>query len=90
MHHLSPEPVAHLSQHQLLPILLKTASAPDVHSEVKFGYMISGVGCLPSGKIMLTVDEPQVRLIVPAWNSIPIGMSVLLYACPVVLAWLAR
>lgn len=86
MHHLSPEPVAHLSQHRLLPILLKAATAPDVHGEVHFGHMISGVDALPSGRILLRIDEPQVRLIVPVCNNIPIAVSFLMYACPVVLA----
>lgn len=81
MLHLSPEPVAHLSQHRLLPILLKAATAPDVHGEVKFGHMISGMDCSPSGRILLTIDEAQVRLIVAVCSNLPTMASVRLPCC---------
>ncbi|EIE25479.1 hypothetical protein COCSUDRAFT_1587, partial [Coccomyxa subellipsoidea C-169] len=49
MHHLSPEPVAHLSQHRLLPILLKSATAHDSLGDLRFGHAVSRVEHLPCG-----------------------------------------
>ncbi len=60
MHHLSPEPVAHLSQHRLLPILLKSATAHDSLGDLRFGHAVSRLEHLPSGNVLLTVDEKEV------------------------------
>ena len=60
MHHLSPEPVAHLSQHRLLPILLRSATASDALADLRFGHAVSRVEHLPSGNVLLTVAEKEV------------------------------
>lgn len=61
MQNLSPEPVAHLSQHRLLPVLLKSATAPDALGEVQFGHAVRKVKSMPNGKVYMTVAEVKVR-----------------------------
>ena len=42
-HDISPEPVAHLSQHRLVPMLLSHAASNAVGSAVRFDHTVTGV-----------------------------------------------
>ena len=58
---MSPEPVAHLSQHRLLPLLLSSTSAPEasVCDSVRFGQHVSAV-TQSGSSVQITVSDMQV------------------------------
>ena len=59
MHDLSPEPVTHLSQHRLVPMLLKCASSNDANSSILFDHTVLGVK--QSGEsITVAITDSQV------------------------------
>lgn len=59
MHELSPEPVAHLSQHRLVPMLLRCALDNSVNSQVRFDRSV--VEVRQSGaNITVLAKTPQV------------------------------
>jgi hypothetical protein len=53
---LSPEPVAHLSQHRLLPLLLASATAGDACGAVRFGQAVTGIAQAGSGLRVAVLD----------------------------------
>lgn len=49
MHDLSPEPVAHLSQHKLLPLLLHRAQQASGKASIRFGHRLQHFQQHPHG-----------------------------------------
>lgn len=60
MHEVSPEPVSHLSQHILLPMLLRCTTTPDATGEVRFGHAVDALKTAEDGMVHLTVRNEQV------------------------------
>lgn len=61
MYDLSPEPVSHLSQHVLLPMLLSCATAPDAAGRVCFGSAVTALTQCQDDRVQLTVQDQHVR-----------------------------
>ena len=61
MHNLSPEPVAHLSQHKLLPLLLHRAQAAAGPDSIRFGHQLQDFQQTANG-IHCRIQPRQVRL----------------------------
>lgn len=59
---VSPEPVAHLSQHRLLPLLLSCAAGPQAkgYGSVHFGQRVSAA-TQSGGSVLITASDMQVR-----------------------------
>ena len=60
---VSPEPVAHLSQHRLLPLLLSSAAGPQANAcgSVRFGQRVSAV-TQNASSVLITASDMQVPL----------------------------
>jgi hypothetical protein len=61
-HHISPEPVAHLSQHLVLPLLLRSATAADACGGVHFGHAVEALESTKDGTVRVEVRSSQVRI----------------------------
>ncbi len=61
MHHVSPEPVSHLSQHLLLPMLLRCATAPGSAGDVCFGHAVEALRSTEDGRVSLALRNGEVR-----------------------------
>ncbi len=61
MHDLSPEPVVHLSQHKLLPLMLHRAHRRDGQDSIRFGHQLHHFQQSPDG-VICTVQPSQVSI----------------------------
>ena len=59
MHDLSPEPVVHLSQHKLLPLMLHRAHRRGGRDSIRFGHQLQCFQQSPDG-VTCTVQPSQV------------------------------
>jgi len=59
MHDLSPEPVVHLSQHKLLPLMLHRAHRRCGQDSIRFGHQLQRFQQSPDG-VTCTVQTSQV------------------------------
>jgi len=59
MHDLSPEPVVHLSQHKLLPLMLHRAHKRGGQDSIRFGHQLQRFQQSPDG-VTCTVQTSQV------------------------------
>lgn len=61
MHDLSPEPVVHLSQHKLLPLMLHRAHRRGGQDSIRFGHQLHHFQQSPDG-VTCTVQPSQVSI----------------------------
>ncbi len=61
MHDLSPEPVVHLSQHKLLPLMLHRAHRRGGQDSIRFGHHLQHFQHSPDG-VICTVQPSQVSI----------------------------
>jgi hypothetical protein len=54
---ISPEPVAHLSQHRLVPMLLKCACSNPAYTAVSFDRTVTGVKQSGESVTVATIDS---------------------------------
>ena len=66
MHDISPEPVTHLSQHRLVPMLLKCASSNDANSSILFDHAVLGVKQSGESVTVATTDSQVYTDMIPS------------------------
>ena len=66
MHDVSPEPVAHLSQHRLVPMLLRCASSNDADSNIFFDRAVVGVKQSGESVTVATTDSQVYAAVIPS------------------------